>query len=190
MKSGGSPVAMPLSAREGLIILYAFYYELARVRLAVTDATLGQIRFQWWRDALAELKAGDVRQHDVVLALEAILSRGQFAVDDFLPLVDAHELAFQADDRSEEPEDQLAALAARSLGELDSAEQIGQVALEWAALRRGDTLTSVREKLRVASAARPAVAHFRLRHSWRRGETPGALKRRFCVLNAVLTGSI
>ena len=177
-------------AREGLIVLYAFYYELARVRVAVTDATLGQIRFQWWRDALTELKAGDIRQHDVVLALEAILSRGLFAVDDLFPLIDAHEQAYQTDNRSDEPEDQLAALAARSLGALEDAEQIGQVALEWAALRRRDDCACVQETLRVASAARPALAHLRLRHAWRRGEMPGALKRRICVLNAVLTGSI
>ena len=28
--------------RTGLIVLYAFYYELARVRVAVTDQTMGQ----------------------------------------------------------------------------------------------------------------------------------------------------
>ena len=178
------------SARDGLITLYAFYYELARVRVAVTDATLGQVRFQWWRDALTELRVGDVRQHDVVLALQSIHSRGFFAVEDLLPLIDAHEQAFQTDHRSQEPEDQLAVLAAKSLGPLTDAEQIGQVALEWAALRRGDDLEQGLEKLRIASAVRPALAHLRLRHAWRRGETPGALKRRFCVLNAVLTGSI
>jgi len=178
------------SDREGLIVLYAFYYELARVRVAVTDATLGQIRFQWWRDALAELVAGDVRQHDVVLALQGIFSRGLFAAEDLLPLIDAHEQAFQTDNRSQEPEDQLAVLAAKSLGPLTDADQIGTVALEWAALRRGDKIERGREKVRVASAARPALAHLRLRHAWRNEGAPGPLKRRFCVLNGVLTGSI
>ena len=41
--------------RNSLIALYALAYELARVRLAVTEETLGAIRFQWWRDALTEI---------------------------------------------------------------------------------------------------------------------------------------
>ena len=51
----------PDEARQALIILYAFYYELARVRVVVTDQTMGQIRYQWWRDALEELGLEDCR---------------------------------------------------------------------------------------------------------------------------------
>ena len=176
--------------REGLIVLYAFYYELARVRVAVTDATLGQIRFQWWRDALTELSAGDLRQHDVVLALDAVVSRGTFAVPNLIELIDEHETAFQTDDRAQEPEGQLAILAARSLGGEINTDVIQDVATEWAALRRGDDPAPAERKVRISSTARPALAHFRLRHLWRNGKTPGAVSRRFCVLNAVLTGAI
>ena len=178
------------SDREVLIVLYAFYFELARVRVAVTDATLGQIRFHWWRDALAELEEGNIRQHDVVLAIEAILLRGSICMDDLLPLIDAHESAFQTDNRSQEPEDQLAVLAARALGGQGETDEIEQVALEWAALRRGDTAEADTQKVQLESKIRPALAHLRLRHTWQRGEMPGALSRRICVLIAVLTGSV
>lgn len=43
----------PASAREALITLAAFQGELRRIPLTVRDATLAEIRLQWWRDALA-----------------------------------------------------------------------------------------------------------------------------------------
>lgn len=45
---------LPPAARPGLWALYAFNYEIARTREVVTDAPLGRIRLQWWRDALDE----------------------------------------------------------------------------------------------------------------------------------------
>jgi phytoene synthase len=45
---------LPPAARAGLWALYAFNYEIARTREVVTDAPLGRIRLQWWRDALDE----------------------------------------------------------------------------------------------------------------------------------------
>jgi phytoene synthase len=59
-------------ARAGLVALYAFNVEIARVRETVSEAILGQIRLQWWREALAEIAAGGaVRKHPVVAALAA-----------------------------------------------------------------------------------------------------------------------
>ena len=48
----------PSAQRRALTALYALAYELARVRLAVSEETLGLIRFQWWREALTELEEG------------------------------------------------------------------------------------------------------------------------------------
>lgn len=176
--------------REALIVLYAFYYELARVRVAVTDATLGEIRFQWWRDALAELGVGEVRQHDVVLALQHVLSQRFFEIEDLLPLIEGHAAAFQTDDRMLEPENQLAMLAAKSLGYGLNADLIADAATEWAGLRRGDKPEPDLRNLRVPSNSRPALAHLRLRHLWRAGKTPGPLSRRLCVLTAMVSGSV
>ena len=64
----------PSAQRRALTALYALAYELARVRLAVSEETLGLIRFQWWREALTELEEGKpAREHDVCLALAASL---------------------------------------------------------------------------------------------------------------------
>jgi NADH dehydrogenase [ubiquinone] 1 alpha subcomplex assembly factor 6 len=57
----------PASAREGLLALYAFNYEVAKTREVVTEPALGHIRLQWWRDALAAAYDGaSLRRHEVV----------------------------------------------------------------------------------------------------------------------------
>lgn len=42
----------PEPLRSELFALYGFAAEIARIRDQVSDATLGRIRLQWWRDAL------------------------------------------------------------------------------------------------------------------------------------------
>ncbi len=45
----------PREARETLFALIAFNSELARTRALVSEPLLGQIRLQWWRDAIAAI---------------------------------------------------------------------------------------------------------------------------------------
>ena len=180
-----------VSQRDALIVLYAFYYELARVRGAVSDPMLGQIRFQWWRDALEELQRGEVRQHDVVIALSDQIAAGALAWQPLRDLIEPFEGAFVASDRALEPEATLAVIAADVCAPghgLDGL--IGAVAPDWAALRRGEAATEHRKQSRVPSASRPALAHFRLRHAWSRGKSLGRVQMRFSILAAVLTGAI
>ena len=178
----------PEEARAALIVLYAFYYELARVRTVVTDHTMGQIRFQWWRDALDELRQGAPRQHDVVLALAAYLPRADVELAQLEQLVDAHEAAFSAEDRSAEPEDRLASIAAKLLGQ--ETDAFASIAREWAALRRGDEIDQAVPKQKVGSALRPAMAHYRLRHAWKNGRELSPLQKRLSVLCAMLVGRV
>ncbi len=64
----------PADRREALFALYAFNYEIARVREAVTQPMLGQIRLQWWREAIAAAYAGaQPRQHVVGEPLAAVI---------------------------------------------------------------------------------------------------------------------
>jgi phytoene synthase len=51
----------PEDRREDLMALLAFNLEIARAREQVSEAMLGRIRLQWWRDALAEIYAGAPR---------------------------------------------------------------------------------------------------------------------------------
>lgn len=181
----------PLSERRALVVLYAFYYELARVRVSVSDPIMGQIRFQWWRDALSELAQGERRQHDVVTALAAEIEAERLSPDRLQALVAQFEAAFIASDRTQEPEGELAELAVAicSSSEEETAFDHG-IAAQWASLRRGEEIAEPLPRLRVASRVRPALAHFRLRFLWRRGGKIGRLQTRLAILMAVLTGGV
>jgi 15-cis-phytoene synthase len=50
-----SALLAPADARMDLILLAAFDAELARIPATVSEPLLGEIRLQWWRDALAPL---------------------------------------------------------------------------------------------------------------------------------------
>ena len=178
-------------ARTTLIILYAFYYELARVRLVVTDQTMGNIRFQWWRDALEELAQDKVRQHDVVLALAEEIRQKRLFIVDLMLIIDEHEAAYLAYNRSLEPEDRLGQIAARICdAAADFDDRLMALAREWAARRRGENDSSLSAHLSISSKVRPAVAHLRLRHIWARQAEPSALQIRASILLAMLIGRV
>ena len=66
----------PTDAREALLTLYAFHYELAKVPELVSEPMLGAIRYQWWRDAVDEIYTGKpVRRHEVTTPLSEVLKR-------------------------------------------------------------------------------------------------------------------
>lgn len=59
----------PDEQRKHLFALYAFNLEVARVRDVVSDALPGEMRLQWWRDAIGGCGHGDVGRHPVAAAL-------------------------------------------------------------------------------------------------------------------------
>lgn len=64
---------LPPAERRRAVAIHAFNLEIARVRDIVSEPTIGLIRLQWWRDALAEARSGRPRAHPVVQALTPIL---------------------------------------------------------------------------------------------------------------------
>ena len=62
------------TTRERLLLLYAFHYELAKVPELVSEPMIGAIRYQWWRDAIAEIYEGKaVRQHEITTPLAKLV---------------------------------------------------------------------------------------------------------------------
>lgn len=59
----------PAPARPALMSLYAFNIDVARIPEAVSEPMLGEIRLQWWRDALATLQQGGITGNPVADAL-------------------------------------------------------------------------------------------------------------------------
>jgi phytoene synthase len=72
-----------------LFSLYAFSFEVARVREAVREAAPGEIRLQWWRDALQGETRGDVRANPVAAALDDTIVRFRLPRQPLVELVDA-----------------------------------------------------------------------------------------------------
>jgi len=61
--------------RERLLLLYAFHYELAKVPELVSEPMIGAIRYQWWRDAIAEIyESRPVRQHEITTPLARFIT--------------------------------------------------------------------------------------------------------------------
>jgi phytoene synthase len=82
----------PVGRREALLALYAFNYEIARVRETVTQPMLGQIRLQWWREVLDTAYAGaPPRNHLVAIALTAAIREFGLTRELFDRLVDTRE---------------------------------------------------------------------------------------------------
>ncbi len=77
------------SQREDLFALYALNVELAGVADKVSEPMLGDIRLQWWREAIEGVFSGSPRQHDVVLALAAGIERHDLDRTLFDRLIDA-----------------------------------------------------------------------------------------------------
>lgn len=82
----------PPSRREALFALYAFNLEVAKTAEIVSEPMLGQIRLQWWREALAEIYEGkEVRRHHVVEPLATAIRDHGLAQAAFERLIDARE---------------------------------------------------------------------------------------------------
>ncbi len=62
--------------RDDLLILYAFHYELSKVPDVTSEPMLGQIRYEWWREAIDEIySGGEVRRHEISTPLTELLRR-------------------------------------------------------------------------------------------------------------------
>lgn len=76
---------VPDDKRRHIFALHAFNAEVARVREAVSEPQLGEIRLQWWRDALT----GDDGGHPVVRAVRQTIADFGLPLDAFQRLLDA-----------------------------------------------------------------------------------------------------
>ncbi len=79
----------PSEHREALFALYAFNIEISKTREVVSEAMLGAIRLQWWRDSVGTLYS-DVphRKHAVIEALEPFVVAHQLSRSHFDRLID------------------------------------------------------------------------------------------------------
>jgi NADH dehydrogenase [ubiquinone] 1 alpha subcomplex assembly factor 6 len=100
----------PAAAQPGLAALYACHLELATIPEKVSEPILGEIRYQWWRETLAEAADGKPRQHPVLQAMSPVLQ----AHPGLLALIDA---SLDARINALDPEAPRTATALAALGE-------------------------------------------------------------------------
>src|SRR6202012_3984343 len=80
----------PAGVRKHLYALYAFNGEIARVRELAREALPGEIRLQWWRDAIVGEARGEGSANPVAAALLDTISPCRLPADPLIRLIDAH----------------------------------------------------------------------------------------------------
>jgi 15-cis-phytoene synthase len=80
----------PAELRRHLHALYAFNGEIARVREAAREPLPGEVRLQWWRDAVAGQARGEVDAHPIAAALRDTIARCGLPSAPLFGLIDAH----------------------------------------------------------------------------------------------------
>jgi len=96
----------PPARRDALLTLYAFNLEIAKIRESVSEPMLGEIRLQWWREAVEEAYGGGpVRQHAIAESLAAVIRAERLSRGPIDRMIDARAL-----DLGDEPPETLPAL--------------------------------------------------------------------------------
>ena len=88
---------VPQAVRRHIHALYAFSLEVARVREIVSEPLLGEVRFQWWRDALDGKTEAGAGANPVAGALLDTIARFSLPEAPLLELIDARLTDLYAD---------------------------------------------------------------------------------------------
>jgi phytoene synthase len=129
--------------RAALFALYAFNLELAKATDVTSEPMLGEIRLEWWREAIVELFEGTPRQHMVLLALADAQARKRLPRSELEALIEARIVDLQAEcypdmgalvHHAEESAGRLAMLALETLGRTnaDTRDAAWNVGTAWA----------------------------------------------------------
>lgn len=85
-------------ARSGLAAIAAFNFELAKAASDISEAMLGLVRLQWWREVVEEIESGGpVRRHPVAEALSAATRGKQLPAKRMLAMIEARETELETD---------------------------------------------------------------------------------------------
>jgi phytoene synthase len=80
---------IPQKFRPAIFALYAFNLEIARVREIVSEPLLGEIRFQWWQEAIAGERASEAEANPVSAALLETIARYDLPKEMLTELIEA-----------------------------------------------------------------------------------------------------
>jgi phytoene synthase len=80
---------VPEERRPLINALYAFNIELARIRGLVSEPMLGEIRLQWWEDAVTGIYTGETPDHPVLQVLACAIEAGDLPLHAFRNMIEA-----------------------------------------------------------------------------------------------------
>src|ERR1051326_4242605 len=92
-----STLFAPAGKRPFLFALYAFNHEIARIGEIVREPMMGEIRLQWWREGLQEVRLGNPRAHDVLRALSQTFEAVELPQELFESMLDARAFDYSAE---------------------------------------------------------------------------------------------
>lgn len=197
----------PGERRVALLALLAFNIEIGRTKAVVSERLLGEIRLQWWRDALAALYSGDVAalKHPVVEALKPAIDLHRLDRDAFEAMIDARSAELDEDPATDlgtlEPhalasEGNLIKLQMQVLGAAPDASAADNVAVAWTIARLAPARFAAEARNRLAAARASAVARqhlpallpARIAELYLEGAQPSRLRRQLAVAYAAWRG--
>ncbi|MCW9034068.1 MAG: squalene/phytoene synthase family protein [Rhodospirillales bacterium] len=109
----------PDQTRNGLLALYAFNGEVARIRETVSEPLLGNIRLQWWRETIEAIYEGKPPNHEIAQALHQTIEQYHLPRDLFDQLLDAREF-----DMQDRPPEDMGALVAYAEGTASTLQEL------------------------------------------------------------------
>lgn len=203
--------------RRRLVALYALHLEIVEIPSKVNEATLGEIRLQWWREALAEIAGGGpVRAHPVIEAVRSAAFIDAPALAALNTAIEArsrlfyHEPFADVDDLAgwlRRSEAYLAPLALAVAGE-SAGEALETAAIAFALSRIGESLApdlsaAIAERAKrlfmesrmalidIGPGAAPAILHLALTRLYLSKQGPlSAIRRRVLLFSAMASGRI
>lgn len=81
----------PPPARAGLMLVAAFHGEIARIPVSVHEPAMGEIRLQWWRDALDPSSPREAAGAPLADALRRAVLAGRLDARDAIAIIDAYD---------------------------------------------------------------------------------------------------
>ena len=208
------------AVRSDVLAVLAFDAELARVRVVVSEALLGEIRLTWWQEALDEIThQRPVRRHPTVQALAKAIGARDLSPLLLSSLIEARiedldGAVFGDPDKAMAHIDQtsvaLSALILQILSpgtDLHAVQAVSrayglarlrlagrltpELATDWVPQRIRDGLAAGAGSIKTLPvAAFPAIAHCALTQGLAKGPEPGPLTKRALIFWASLTGRV
>ena len=82
---------IPADKRSDVLVLYAFFAEMQSIPLRVTEPLLGEVRLQWWREALTGQRPDqtEINAHPLARQVMSVLHRYHLPAHGLTDLIDA-----------------------------------------------------------------------------------------------------